>query len=154
DSMIVALPALSILVAAFSPAFPPRVVAAGAVLAGLLMVTVACVYSPTETAHAPGILALAVAIMIMVATIGCTAGRSTLDHLEVSVVDRLTGMLTRSALTARATELEHAGARTGAIGVIVCDLDQLKQINDERGHATGDAVLQEVAHRVRGQLRT
>jgi diguanylate cyclase (GGDEF)-like protein len=154
DSMIVALPALSILVAAFSPAFPPRVVAAGAAAAGLLMVAVAFVYSPADTAHAPGILALDIALMIMVAAIGCTAGRSTLDHLEVSVVDRHTGTLTRSALTARATELEHAGSRTGAIGVIVCDLDQLKEINDAFGHATGDAVLQEVAHRVRGQLRT
>ncbi|HLI31500.1 MAG TPA: GGDEF domain-containing protein [Solirubrobacteraceae bacterium] len=154
DPMIVALPALTILVGAFSPAFPPRIVAAGAAIAGVLMIVVATLYSPHETASAPGILALDVAIMIMVAAIGCTAGRSTLSYLEVSVVDRLTGMLTRSALAARVGELEHAGSRAGAIGVIVCDLDQLKEVNDRHGHAAGDAVLRGAAERIREQLRT
>jgi diguanylate cyclase (GGDEF)-like protein len=153
-SMLVALPALGLLVAAFSPVFPPRVVAAGTALSGLLIVAVAYGYDAGLASHDPGIVAIALALTVTVAVVGCTLGRSTLDHLEVGVVDELTGMLNRTALKARTAELEGTPTREAQIALIVGDLDQLKRINDELGHATGDTVLQEVSRRVRRELRT
>jgi diguanylate cyclase (GGDEF)-like protein len=44
--------------------------------------------------------------------------------------------------------------RTGQpVGLIVGDLDHFKDVNDGHGHATGDAVLQDVAYVLRKQLR-
>lgn len=45
----------------------------------------------------------------------------------------------------------HAGGRGYA--VILCDLDCFKTVNDTHGHAAGDAVLVEVAARMRSALR-
>jgi diguanylate cyclase (GGDEF)-like protein len=63
--------------------------------------------------------------------------------LEVlSRVDPLTGAGNRTAFQEQ-VELTHANAlRTGRpYGVVVCDLDKFKQVNDRFGHQRGDQVL-------------
>jgi diguanylate cyclase (GGDEF)-like protein len=55
--------------------------------------------------------------------------------------DPLTGLYNRRGIEERFAGLSHEGFDTMA----VLDLDHFKVINDTMGHATGDAVLQEVA---------
>ena len=66
--------------------------------------------------------------------------------------DGLTGapnrFLTRQWL-ASALE-DHPG---GGVGVLYCDLDRFKVVNDSLGHAAGDSLLMQVAERLRGSLR-
>jgi diguanylate cyclase (GGDEF)-like protein len=63
-------------------------------------------------------------------------------------------MLNRKALSARVHELTQQSEITGEpVGVIVADLDHFKEINDTRGHTTGDVVLKEVAYLLRKRLR-
>jgi diguanylate cyclase (GGDEF)-like protein len=76
------------------------------------------------------------------------------DALECrATTDALTGCLNRAGTMAA---LEHALAIVGpteGIGLLFIDLDDFKGINDGRGHAIGDAVLEVVASRLRGALR-
>lgn len=64
-----------------------------------------------------------------------------------AVTDPLTGLNNRHALIHRIED--HRATRPGArIGVIFVDLDGFKQINDDHGHAVGDAVLVQAANRL------
>jgi diguanylate cyclase (GGDEF)-like protein len=68
--------------------------------------------------------------------------------------DALTGLANRTLLRDR---LEQALARSaregGETGVLFVDLDAFKQVNDAHGHAAGDAVLVELAGRLRTAVR-
>ncbi len=63
--------------------------------------------------------------------------------------DPLTGLANRRLV--QAAMQEHAAGFTGT--AMLVDLDHFKHINDSAGHAAGDAVLVEVARRLRGLLR-
>ena len=61
-------------------------------------------------------------------------------------VDELTGLLNRWALKRVAMrEIRRCRRTQGALAVVMMDLDGLKAVNDEMGHACGDVVLQTVA---------
>lgn len=68
--------------------------------------------------------------------------------------DDLTGLINRSTFWDR---LEHrlAGAerRIDGFAVLFLDLDGFKIVNDTFGHAAGDRLLVDVAHRISAQLR-
>lgn len=64
--------------------------------------------------------------------------------------DPLTGLLNRSGLALRAQELLE---RPGSHALMLMDLDHFKPVNDVHGHAAGDAVLVQVAHRLTQTVR-
>jgi diguanylate cyclase (GGDEF)-like protein len=77
-------------------------------------------------------------------------------HRLEAVVDPLTGLLNRTALYQRFGELRQQArmsAEGTSIGFLVVDLDNFKLVNDEHGHATGDAVLERIAYVMRNSLR-
>ena len=77
------------------------------------------------------------------------------ELLTESRTDRLAEVLSRSGLEeAVATELERARRYTRRVSLILLDLDHLGELNSQRGHAAGDAVLREVAARMRRGLRS
>ena len=66
-------------------------------------------------------------------------------------IDPLTGLSNRRHFQAAMRQLAADGKLAGT--VFLADIDHFKRINDRWGHATGDAVLVEVARRLRGMLR-
>jgi len=68
--------------------------------------------------------------------------------------DPLTDLANRSLFFDRMRQAIHAARRDGSqVALVMLDLDGFKAINDTHGHATGDAVLREIAGRLRLGLR-
>ena len=89
------------------------------------------------------------------AVLAIEARRLYANLLHRSEFDQLTDALNRFALEKRLKE-QIEEARRGALifGLIYIDMDGFKQINDLYGHRVGDLYLQEVALRMKRQLRS
>ena len=71
-----------------------------------------------------------------------------------AVTDELTGLSNRRRfLDVLRGEMARARRYGHPLSMLMVDLDHLKQINDEHGHAAGDAMLRGVAHCLRASLR-
>lgn len=81
--------------------------------------------------------------------------RPRIDNLyELAVLDPLTGLYNRRFVEDRLrSEIARAKRHSEPLMVLASDLDDLKQINDRLGHAAGDLVLTELAHRIRKAVR-
>lgn len=74
--------------------------------------------------------------------------------LEAAHLDFLTGAFRRGmGEMALRGELDRAQRTDRQLTLVVIDADELKSINDTRGHAAGDALLRDVAATVRSLLR-
>ena len=76
-------------------------------------------------------------------------------HLEtMAFSDSLTGLPNRPLFESRLHEaIDQANATGRPLAVLFIDLDHLKAINDQYGHAVGDAALRATAARIRRALR-
>ena len=67
--------------------------------------------------------------------------------------DELTGLASRKLLIDRIDEsIRRARRRGSVVGVLLLDLDRFKNLNDSLGHDRGDALLVEVAARLRAAV--
>ena len=73
---------------------------------------------------------------------------------ELSLIDPLTALGNRRAADADlARALAHAQRHRRTLSIAILDLDGLKRINDEQGHAAGDAALRQLADALRTTAR-
>ncbi len=141
-------------------AVSPRRLAVFAVLALLVPVAPALVQNAPLNALVPGVLGAGVALLLvvrlaMLATlVGKTAEalaytRAQREALRNELTHRanhdpLTGLASRAALTARLTNPQKQKR-----SLVLLDLDGFAEINDAHGPEVGDALLMEVAGRLR-----
>jgi diguanylate cyclase (GGDEF)-like protein len=116
----------------------------GAIFAGLDPLTKPCAVESEALAMATALAALAIETQRLYS-----------DLLHRSEFDQLTNTHNRFSLDKHLDDL-IAGARNAAsiFGLVYVDLDRFKQINDLYGHHVGDRYLQEVALRMKKQLRS
>lgn len=76
------------------------------------------------------------------------------DARRQALHDPLTGLPNRTLLENRLeTSLAQAGPNGRRVGLLFCDVNRLKRINDSLGHAAGDSVLRHVAARLGTAVR-
>ena len=83
------------------------------------------------------------------------AKRLTSALKESSVRDQMTGLYNRRFLEEYVETLVATVTRKkGVIGLLMCDLDFFKEVNDKHGHDAGDAVLIETAKVIASNARS
>lgn len=74
---------------------------------------------------------------------------------RLAYFDHLTGLPNRRMFAQRLTDVYAHARRMGRNGALLfIDLDHFKVVNDTQGHAVGDELLQAVANRLAGQVRS
>jgi diguanylate cyclase (GGDEF)-like protein len=136
--------------------FEPRGMVIGT--AYILLLFAACVVVPDPGAaleHRQILIAAAALILSTVILSGALV-ESDRAHRRRSTLDPLTGLFNRNALEQRLGELNGQPCDLDeglSHALLLCDLDNFKRVNDQLGHAAGDAVLQDVAYTMRATLQ-
>lgn len=98
----------------------------------------------------PGVGGIGDAYSLSVMT-DVTALKESEEHVRrQAVTDHLTGLMNRKGFeTALQKQIERADETSRQLACLFIDLDRFKWINDNLGHAAGDAVLCDVVHRLK-----
>lgn len=76
------------------------------------------------------------------------------ELLHLSIRDPLTGLYNRRHFDEQAAMLYRQAIRyKRPLTLVLCDLDDFKQVNDRHSHALGDEVLRQVAHILKEHMR-
>jgi diguanylate cyclase (GGDEF)-like protein len=145
---------LAIPVVTLASRFSARGVILGVATACLLLVAVTFGVDPGKVLDDPTLFSAPAVVIFTVAILSLALMHSDVHHRGAAVIDPLTGMLNRKALATRVEELTQQSRVSGQpIGLIMGDIDHFKGVNDSHGHASGDAVLKDIAYAIRKHLR-
>jgi diguanylate cyclase (GGDEF)-like protein len=130
-----------------------------AVVLGLLLLRVTSVSIPSAALeflrYRLTYLYVFAATSVVFLIVGFVLGRQIDRFRRLSAVDSLTGLANRSVLDARLhEEWRRAERYHSPLSLLLIDVDGLKRVNDEAGHAAGDQILRKVATAIKVSLRT
>ena len=98
---------------------------------------------------------LAIAVTAVTSALASSLAEANEELVQLALHDTLTKLPNRILLEDRLEQaIESASRRRGHFAVLFFDLDGFKAVNDAYGHHTGDALLIDLAQRIRQALRT
>jgi diguanylate cyclase (GGDEF)-like protein len=151
----VALPWMVLPAAMVAARFRPQVVIAALGLTIALTLGATLGTHPGWTVEDPALLGATFALLAGVVSIVWALQSAELHHRGEAIIDPLTGLFNRNALTTRFAELSHQARLTRQpVCLLLCDVDNFKAINDAHGHDGGDAVLCDIAYELRKRLHS
>ena len=136
--------------------FEPRGMVAGTVYVIAMFLAAAVIPDPQAAWEQRQLLIAIAALIISTVILTGALVESDRAHRRRSTLDPLTGLFNRNALEQRLSELDGQPCDPfdgQSHAFLLCDLDHFKRVNDQFGHAAGDAVLQDVAYTMRAALR-
>lgn len=136
--------------------FEPRGMVIGTAYVVTMFLVAAIAPDPHAAWEERQLLIVVMALIFSTVILSGALVESDRAHRRRSTLDPLTGLFNRNALEQRLGELDGQPCDPGrgtSHAFLLCDLDHFKQVNDRYGHATGDAVLQDVAYTMRATLR-
>ena len=136
--------------------FEPRGMVVGTTYVILLFLFAAIVPDPQLAWDQRQLLIAIAALIVSTVILSGALVESDRAHRRRSTLDPLTGLFNRNALEQRLSELDGQPCdpfEGQSHAFVLCDLDHFKRVNDQFGHAAGDAVLQDVAYTMRAALR-
>ena len=136
--------------------FEPRGMVVGTVFVLAMFLASAVVPDPQAAWEQRQQLIAITALILSTVILSGALVESDRAHRRRSTLDPLTGLFNRNALEQRLGELDGqpCDPEQGlSHAFLLCDLDHFKRVNDQHGHAAGDAVLQDVAYTMRATLR-
>jgi two-component system cell cycle response regulator len=76
------------------------------------------------------------------------------QSLSMALTDTLTGLYNRRYFDTHLEKLLQKNETSRkSLGILILDIDNFKSVNDTYGHAVGDEILKEFAHRLQDKLR-
>ena len=146
---------LAIPVLMMAARFSNRGLTVGAPISIALIIAITVGVDPGYVADNPESVGVPLALVACIVAYISPLVSSDVRHRAASTLDELTGLLNRRALRPRFIEVaEQAALTRSPVSLVSIDIDHFKLVNDEHGHAVGDAVLREVAATLRRELRT
>lgn len=136
--------------------FEPRGMVAGTVYVIAVFLAAAIVPDPAAAWDQRQLLIATGALIVSTVILSGALVESDRAHRRRSTLDSLTGLFNRTALEQRLGELDGQPCDPSeglSHAFLLCDLDHFKRVNDQFGHAAGDAVLQDVAYTMRATLQ-
>ena len=127
--------------------------------ADIVTVAVAAIPPPMVVREYPQLLTFVILVSLLCAGLAyrwlLTNRRELRDLAKRAAIDGLTGALRRESFSENLElAIKQALATATPLCIAVLDLDNLKPINDTRGHAIGDETLQLLVKVARAHLRT
>lgn len=118
-------------------------------------------FTPAQWSAVPSVVQLLVFVSVVALELLGALGfillvkeRADQENRKLAMTDSLTGIFNRRAFMESAEREMASAQRNGlSFALLMLDLDNFKQINDDHGHATGDAVLVDVSKLMAARLR-
>ena len=151
----VVLPWMALPVAMVAARFRLQVVLAALALTIAIVLASTLGVHPQRTIDDPAPLIATFALLAGIVSIVWALQAAELQRRDEAIIDPLTGLFNRNALIPRFAELSHqARLSRQPVCLLLCDIDNFKDVNDAHGHDCGDAVLRDTAYELRKRLHS